>query len=117
MGRGPKVHLRHARVNGNTMIGGRPAGEVVNSCRCCRLFVQVAANDSFRVTLRPEILGFWWRQLAELSSRVLSSVEDKGNRSVLPGTYHLSLGSTQPGETTAKSGVDFSVTGTAPLPK
>jgi beta-glucosidase len=53
----------------------------------------------------------------ELSPRSLSSVDEKGNRSVLPGTYHLSLGSTQPGETTAKSEVDFSVAGTAPLPK
>ena len=53
----------------------------------------------------------------ELSPRSLSSVDDKGNRSVLPGTYHLSLGSTQPGETTTKSEVDFTITGTAPLPK
>src|SRR5215469_8916039 len=53
----------------------------------------------------------------ELSPRSLSSVDEKGNRSVLPGTYHLSLGSTQPGETTAQSEVDFSVAGTAPLPK
>jgi beta-glucosidase len=53
----------------------------------------------------------------ELSPRSLSSVDDQGDRSVLPGTYHLSLGSTQPGETTAKSETDFIVTGTAPLPK
>ena len=53
----------------------------------------------------------------ELSPRSLSSVDDKGNRSVLPGTYHLSLGSTQPGETIAKSEVDFTVTGTVGLPK
>ena len=53
----------------------------------------------------------------ELSPRSLSSVDEKGNRSVLPGTYHLSLGSAQPGETTAKSEVDFSVAGGAPLPK
>ena len=53
----------------------------------------------------------------ELNPRSLSSVDDKGNRSILPGSYHLSLGSTQPGETTAKSEVDFSVSGTAPLPK
>ena len=45
------------------------------------------------------------------------TVDDKGNRSVLPGTYHLSLGSTQPGETIAKSEVDFTVTGTVGLPK
>jgi beta-glucosidase len=53
----------------------------------------------------------------ELSPRSLSSVDEKGNRSVLAGTYHLSLGSTQPGETTAHSEVDFSVARTAPLPK
>jgi beta-glucosidase len=53
----------------------------------------------------------------ELTPRSLSAVDDQGNRSVLPGTYHLSLGSTQPGETTSKSETDFTVTGTAPLPK
>ena len=53
----------------------------------------------------------------ELSARSLSSVDDKGNRSVLPGTYRLSLGSTQPNETTTKSEVDFTITGTATLPK
>ena len=53
----------------------------------------------------------------ELSPRSISSVDDKGNRSVLSGTYHLSLGSTQPGETTSKSETDFTVTGTVALPK
>jgi beta-glucosidase len=53
----------------------------------------------------------------ELSPRALSSVDDRGNRSVLPGTYHLSLGSTQPAETKTKSEADFEVSGTARLPK
>jgi beta-glucosidase len=52
-----------------------------------------------------------------LAPRALSSVDDKGGRSVLPGTYHLSLGSTQPTETNAKSEADFTVTGSAALPK
>jgi len=53
----------------------------------------------------------------ELSPRSLSSVDDKGDRSILPGTYHLSLGSTQPSETKTKSEADFEVTGTTKLPK
>jgi beta-glucosidase len=53
----------------------------------------------------------------ELSPRSLSSVDEKGNRSVLPGTYRLSVGSAQPDETNAKSETNFSVTGTAVLPK
>ena len=53
----------------------------------------------------------------ELSPRALSSVDNKGQRSVLPGKYRLTLGSTQPSETTEKSEIDFTVTGTAALPK
>ena len=53
----------------------------------------------------------------ELSPRALSSVDNKGQRSVLPGKYQLTVGSAQPGETTAKSEVDFAVNGTMALPK
>ena len=53
----------------------------------------------------------------ELSPRSLSAVDAKGQRSILPGTYHLSVGSTQPSETTTKSEADFTVSGTVALPK
>ena len=53
----------------------------------------------------------------ELSPRSLSSVDDNGDRSILSGRYHISLGSTQPGETKAKSEADFDISGTAKLPK
>ncbi len=53
----------------------------------------------------------------ELSPRSLSAVNAKGERSILAGTYHLSVGSTQPTETAAKSEADFTVNGTVPLPK
>ena len=53
----------------------------------------------------------------ELSPRSLSAVDGKGQRSILPGTYHLSIGSTQPTETTSKSEADFTVSGTVALPK
>jgi beta-glucosidase len=49
--------------------------------------------------------------------RSISSVDDNGNRAVLAGRYHLSVGSTQPAETEQKSEADFSVQGAAPLPK
>lgn len=52
-----------------------------------------------------------------LDPRSLSSVDDKGNRAVLPGSYRLSLGGAQPQETSSKSEASFTVTGTAPLPK
>ncbi len=52
-----------------------------------------------------------------LAPRSLSSVNDKGDRSILSGNYHLSLGSAQPGDTAAKSEADFRVTGTTALPK
>ncbi len=53
----------------------------------------------------------------ELSPRSLSAVDAKGQRSILAGAYHLSVGSTQPGETTSKSEADFTVSGTVALPK
>ena len=52
-----------------------------------------------------------------LDSRSISSVNDQGDRAVLPGRYHLSIGSAQPGETKALVERDFTVTGTLPLPR
>ena len=52
-----------------------------------------------------------------LEPRSISSVDDQGQRSILSGSYHLSIGGAQPGETTAKSEADFTVTGTKALPK
>ncbi len=53
----------------------------------------------------------------EISARSLSSVDAAGQRSVLAGTYLLSVGGAQPKETAAKSEVTFTVTGMASLPK
>jgi beta-glucosidase len=52
-----------------------------------------------------------------LDPRSISSVDDNGSRAVLAGRYHLSVGSAQPSETQQKSEADFTVQGTAPLPK
>ena len=53
----------------------------------------------------------------EIDPRSLSSVDDQGNRSILPGKYMLSIGGAQPQETQAKSEIEFTVDGSAPLPK
>ena len=49
--------------------------------------------------------------------RQISSVDEKGNRSILAGNYTLMLSSTQPAETSAKSEAAFSITGSQALPK
>jgi len=49
--------------------------------------------------------------------RQLSSVDEKGERSVLPGKYELTLAGAQPDETKARSEATFTVTGTQPLPR
>jgi beta-glucosidase len=49
--------------------------------------------------------------------RALSSVDEKGERSVLPGKYQLTLAGAQPEEAKAKSEIAFTVSGTQPLPK
>lgn len=53
----------------------------------------------------------------ELTPRSLSSVEDSGQRSILPGTYHLMLGGTQPGPGTKTREASFVINGSAMLPK
>jgi hypothetical protein len=52
-----------------------------------------------------------------LDSRSLSSVDDLGNRAVLPGKYSLTLAAAQPQETDTKTEVSFTVAGSASLPK
>jgi beta-glucosidase len=53
----------------------------------------------------------------ELAPRALSSVDDKGKRSIFAGQYHLSVGPSQPGEATQKSETDFTIQGTVNLPE
>lgn len=53
----------------------------------------------------------------EVSPRLLSSVNEKGERVILDGNYHLTLGGAQPQEATAKSEIDFVVHGSKQLPK
>jgi len=66
--------------------------------------VNIAAGASREVILR-------------IDPRSLSSVDEQGNRSILPGKYMLSIGGAQPQETTAKSEAGFTITGTKSLPK
>jgi beta-glucosidase len=49
--------------------------------------------------------------------RSLSSVDEKGERAVIPGKYELTLAGAQPEETKAKSEATFTVTGMQPLPR
>jgi beta-glucosidase len=53
----------------------------------------------------------------QIDPRSISSVDDQGNRSILPGKYMLSIGGAQPQETEAKSEAAFTVTGTTQLPR
>ena len=66
--------------------------------------ISIAAGGSKEVTLK-------------IDPRSLSSVDDQGNRSILTGKYTLTVGGAQPEQTQAKSETEFTVTGTAALPK
>ena len=55
--------------------------------------------------------------LFKFDPRTLSSVDDQGNRSILPGKYTLVLANAQPQDAQSKSEATFTVTGTQPLPK
>ncbi len=50
-----------------------------------------------------------------LDPRAISSVDERGERSVIPGRYRLSVGSAQPSETQQRSEAEFTVRGSAPL--
>jgi beta-glucosidase len=52
-----------------------------------------------------------------IDPRSISSVDEKGNRSILEGKYTLTLGGAQPQETEAKSEAGFTVSGSLALPK
>ena len=52
-----------------------------------------------------------------LDPRSLSSVDEKGERSILPGKYELTLAGAQPDEAKAKSETTFTITGTQPMPR
>jgi beta-glucosidase len=80
----------------------RPNGPIHSLVAFQRL--HLAANESRDVAL-------------ELSPRSLSGVDDKGERSILRGMYHLSVGSAQPGETSDKAEIDFTVRGSKELPR
>jgi beta-glucosidase len=66
--------------------------------------VSLGAGESKEVTIR-------------IDPRSLSSVDEKGNRSILEGKYSLILGGAQPQETKARSETGFTITGSALLPK
>jgi beta-glucosidase len=67
-----------------------------------------------RVTIGP---GASKEVAIKIGPRWLSSVDDQGDRSILAGKYTLTVGGAQPVETQAKSETEFTVTGTAALPK
>jgi beta-glucosidase len=52
-----------------------------------------------------------------IDPRTLSSVDDAGNRAILPGKYTLTLAGAQPQETQSKSEATFTITGSQALPK
>ncbi len=66
--------------------------------------VHLTAGESREVTLT-------------FAPRSLSSVDEQGLRSILAGTYRLTLGSAQPNETENKSEAAFTIKGDATLPR
>jgi beta-glucosidase len=52
-----------------------------------------------------------------IEPRVLGQVDGKGNRTIMPGEYAVSLGGAQPQDTGSAQTAEFNVTGQAELPK
>ncbi len=67
-----------------------------------------------RVTLPP---GSSREVTLTIEPRALASVDERGNRSILPGKYILAIGGAQPQETKAKSETTFTVVASRALAK
>jgi beta-glucosidase len=80
----------------------QPDGPIHSLAAFKRVSISVGNSKEVTLTLDP---------------RTLSSVDDKGNRTILAGKYSLTLGGAQPQDTEAKSEADFTVTGSLSLPK
>lgn len=66
--------------------------------------IHLGAGESAHVSLR-------------IDPRSLGQVNEKGDRVILPGEYTISLGSTQPGDSTSVTTGTFKITGREVLPK
>jgi beta-glucosidase len=53
----------------------------------------------------------------EMTPRTLGQVDEQGQRVIVPGTYTVAVGGTQPGETPGGVMGTFSVTGSANVPR
>ncbi|HEX4309010.1 MAG TPA: glycoside hydrolase family 3 C-terminal domain-containing protein [Acidobacteriaceae bacterium] len=52
-----------------------------------------------------------------IDPRSVAQVDEKGNRVILPGDYSVSIGSTQPGDSTSSQNAHFTITGQKRLPE
>ena len=66
--------------------------------------VHIEAGQTKHVTLK-------------LDPRVIGQVDEKGDRTILPGTYSVAVGGTQPQETPGSVSTTFNVTGSKTLPR
>jgi len=80
----------------------QPDGPIHSLAGFQRVHLAAGATRTVAVTIDP---------------RSLSSVDEKGDRAILPGKYTLSLGGAQPQDTSAKSETGFTITGSLDLPK
>jgi beta-glucosidase len=80
----------------------QPDGPIHSLAGFQRVHLAAGATRAVAITIDP---------------RSLSSVDDKGDRTILPGKYTLSLGGAQPQDTNAKSEAGFNITGSLDLPK
>jgi beta-glucosidase len=70
--------------------------------------------DFLRVHLAP---GQATEAHLNLTPRSIAQVDEKGNRIILPGTYTISLGGSQPSDASSTQTATFTITGTKELPK
>jgi beta-glucosidase len=80
----------------------QPDGPIHSLAGFQRVHLTAGATRAVAITIDP---------------RSLSSVDEKGDRVILPGKYTLSLGGAQPQDTSAKSETGFTITGSLDLPK
>ncbi|RRA48604.1 glycoside hydrolase family 3 C-terminal domain-containing protein [Acidipila sp. EB88] len=119
-----------ARISAPTVEAGQPLTATVTVTNTSKLAGEEVA-EAYLKTPQPDgprhaLAGFQRVALGPgeskevsitLAPRSLSSVDNQGQRSILPGTYQLTVGGAQPAEARSKSEASFQVNGTMPLPK
>ena len=97
---------------------GKHAGEEVAELYLTPPRTDVSPNQALNGFTRVQLAPGQTKHITfTLDPRTLSQVDDKGVRSVTPGSYKIAIGGAQPTETTNIQTATFTIEGTQEMPR